>query len=143
MPTAVRPEPVPFLDCRARILAGSEPGSAFGLVEMLDVPAGSMSPLHVHHEDDEGFFVLDGEVTLLLPGEEISLARGDFAQAPRGIPHAYRVGDRPAHWLVTSTKGFERFVAAVAALGAPDPARLAAVADEHGIEILGPPGATP
>lgn len=143
MPTAARPQPQPFLDCRARILTTGSTGSGLGLVEMLDVPAGSMSPLHVHHDDDEGFFVLGGSVTLFLPGEEIALGEGDFAEAPRGVPHAYRVGERPARWLVTSTGGFERFVADVSALGAPDPERLAAVAAEHRIEILGPPGMLP
>ena len=64
--------------------------------------------------------------------------------APRGIPHTYRVGDRPARWLVTSIPaGFERFVAAVGALDEPDPATLGAVAAEHDIEILGPPGELP
>jgi hypothetical protein len=46
--------------------------------------------------------------------------------------------------LVTSTPaGFERFVAEVVALDEVDPATLAAVAAEHGIEILAPPGALP
>ena len=143
MPAAVQPEPRRFLDCQARILAGGAPGAPFGLVEMSEIPAGSASPLHVHHADDEGFYVLDGEVTLHLPGEQIHLGPGDFALAPRGVPHAYRVGDRPARWLTTSTGGFERFVAAVSELGAPDPAALSAVAAQHDIEILGPPGVTP
>ena len=41
------------------------------------------------------------------------------------------------------TNGFERFVAAVGALDEPDPATLGAVAAEHDIEILGPPGELP
>jgi quercetin dioxygenase-like cupin family protein len=143
VPDTVQTEQLQFLDCRARILAGGAPGAAFGLVEMSDVPAGSASPLHVHHHDDEGFYVLDGEVTLHLPGRAVRLGPGEYAVAPRGVPHAYRVGDRRARWLVTSTGGFERFVAAVAGLGAPDPAQLAAVAGAHDIEILGPPGTLP
>ena len=132
---------VDFLGCRARVLAE---GGELGLVDMIEVPAGHMPPLHVHHHEDEGFYVLEGRVALHLPGRRIDLGPGDFALAPRGIPHAYEVGDAPARWLVTSTPaGFERFVAAVAALPAPDPAALTAVAAEHDIEILGPPGTLP
>ena len=103
-----------------------------------------MPPLHVHHAEDEGFFVVDGEVTLYLPGQQIECGPGDFVLAPRGIPHSYRVGDRTARWLVLSTPaGFERFVAAVAAVDDADPAALGAVAAAHDIEILGPPGMLP
>jgi mannose-6-phosphate isomerase-like protein (cupin superfamily) len=131
-----------FLGCRARILAA---GGELGLVDMLEVPAGHMPPLHVHHREDEGFYVIDGRIALHLPGRRrIDLGPGEFALAPRGIPHSYEVGDAPVHLLTTSTPaGFERFVAAVAALGDADPEALTAVAAEHGIEILGPPGMLP
>jgi mannose-6-phosphate isomerase-like protein (cupin superfamily) len=130
-----------FLGSRVRVLAT---GGALGLVDMVEVPAGDMPPLHVHHREDEGFYVLEGRLTLYLPDGSVELGPGEFALAPRGVPHAYEVGDEPARWLNTSTPaGFERFVSAVAAIGAVDPATLTAVAAEHGIEILGPPGARP
>ena len=63
---------------------------------------------------------------------------------PRGVPHTYRVGDRPARWLVMSNPaGFERFVGDVASLEAVEPATPTAVAAEHDIEILGQPGMLP
>lgn len=130
-----------FLGARCRVLVE---GGAFGIVDMLELPAGDMPPLHVHHDTDEGFYVIDGELTVFLPGRETVLRPGDFALAPRGVPHAYRVGDAPAHVLVLSSpSGFERFVQAVAALPQVDPPTLTGVAADHGIEILGPPGALP
>jgi quercetin dioxygenase-like cupin family protein len=130
-----------FLGSRARIL---HEGGNLGVVDMLEVPPGHMPPLHVHHAEDECFYVLKGEVTLYMPGEERTLGAGDFLLAPRGIPHSYRVGDEPCHMLVVSQPaGFERFVAAVARLDEPDPETLSAVAAEHDIEILGPPGTLP
>jgi quercetin dioxygenase-like cupin family protein len=143
IPTASRE--LSFLGSRARILAsGEDTAGAFGLVDMVDVPAGQMPPLHVHHAEDEGFYVLAGEVTLFLPGREIECRPGDFVLAPRGVAHAYRVGAETARWLVLSSPaGFERFVAAVDAAEQVDPETLTAIAAEHRIEILGPPGTLP
>ena len=99
----------------------------------MDMPAGEMPPLHVHRDEDEGFYCLGGEITLYLPGESVTLRAGDFILAPRGIPHSYEVGADGCRALVSSTPGgFERFVIAVAAL------------DELSPEILGrrrPPSA--
>ncbi len=142
---AASTEELAFLGSRCRILVGAQQTDArFSLTEFVEVPAGQMPPLHVHHAEDEIFYVLDGEVTLFLPGREIRAGAGDCVLAPRGIPHAYRVGDRPARWLVMSSPaGFERFVSAVAALEDLDPGTLTAIAAEHEIEILGPPGMLP
>lgn len=142
--TAARAE-LDFLGCRVEILVdGAETEGRFSLVDMIEVPPGHMPPLHVHRDHEEGFRVLEGEVTLFLPGEELHLGPGDFVLAPRGVPHTYRVGDRPARWLVvTSPAGFERFVSDVAALDAPAPDRLAAIAAQYGVDILGAPGELP
>ena len=134
-----------FLGSRARLLVDADQTDGrFSLIDFVEVPAGQMPPLHVHHGQDEVFYVIDGAVTFYLPGREIHAGPGDCVVGPRGIPHAYRVGDRPARWLVMSNPaGFERFVSSVAALDEVDPATLTAVAAEHEIEILGPPGMLP
>jgi quercetin dioxygenase-like cupin family protein len=137
MTTASATHELTFLGSRARILAE-------GVVEMLEMPAGDIPPLHVHHSEDEGFYVIEGELTLFTPGVERTVGPGEFVLAPRGIPHSYRVGDKPCHVLVLSQPaGFERFVAAVSELDEPDPARVGLIAAEHDIEILGPPGTMP
>jgi quercetin dioxygenase-like cupin family protein len=134
-----------FLGTRARVLAaGEETGGAFALIDMISVPPGQMAPLHVHRVEEEGFYLLEGEATFFLPGREVTLRPGDFFLAPHGVPHTYRAGEAGARWLVATTPaGFERFVAEVAALAEPTPEALAAVAAEHQIEILGPPGTLP
>jgi quercetin dioxygenase-like cupin family protein len=134
-----------FLGARCRVLAdGESTGGRYGLVDMIEAPAGEMPPLHVHHTHDEGFLLLDGEVSLFLPGREIALRPGEFTLTPRGVPHAYQVGDRPARFLVLSTPaGFEEFVRDVAALEEITPDVLGATAARHDIEILGPPGTLP
>ena len=134
-----------FLGVEARILSrGEDTNGAFGLVDMVEPTPGGMPPLHVHHTHDEGFLLLEGEISLFLPGREIALRAGEFVLAPRGVPHTYQVGDAPARWLVVSTPaGFEQFVEDVAALEELTPEALTAAGAAHGIEILGPPGTMP
>ena len=134
-----------FLGARCRILADAEStGGRYGLVDMIEVPAGDMPPLHIHHTHDEGFLLLEGELSLFLPGREIALKPGEFALAPRGVPHVYQVGDAPARFLVLSSPaGFEGFVRDVTELDEVTPETLGATGAAHDIEILGPPGTLP
>ena len=137
-----------FLRNRVRVhISGSDTDGSFALLESTG-PAGDHTPLHVHHHDDEGFYVLDGELTLWADDEQHVLRAGESILAPRGVPHTLRVGDRDARWLVTSTPaGFEAFVRAVGSTepqaALPSPEELTRVASEHRIEILGPPGMLP
>jgi quercetin dioxygenase-like cupin family protein len=135
-------EEVQFLDSRARIHAASADTSGFALLE-IDASPGSQPPLHVHREEGEGWFVLDGEITLWVGDETHTLCPGQFLFAPPRIPHTLRIGERGARYLVIARESFEAFVRAVGALGEPDPEQLTAVAAEHGIDILGPPGMLP
>jgi quercetin dioxygenase-like cupin family protein len=133
-------------------------GAGMSIVELVG-PPGDMPPLHLHRTDAEAFYVLEGEFSLFVKGEKPAhLSAGGVAFGPKGVPHTYRVeGDRDARWLAISTPGdFERFVVA-ASRRAPRPelppphgpptdeevAAVTALAAEHGIELLGPPGALP
>jgi quercetin dioxygenase-like cupin family protein len=127
---------------------------SYGVVELTGAP-GDVPPLHVHHHDDEGFYVLEGAIRLHIAGEDpIHLRPGQFQLAPRGVPHVYVVeSDEPARWLTISNGGFDRFVEEVGVPASepvlpsdpsmPPPDELTAIAARHGIELLGPPGAMP
>src|SRR5213592_4562362 len=65
---------------------GAETGHAFSQIET-DDPRGSGPPWHLHHNEDETFYVLEGEVTVLVGDERIDLDAGDYCFAPRGIAH--------------------------------------------------------
>jgi mannose-6-phosphate isomerase-like protein (cupin superfamily) len=149
-----RAEPLWFIDNLVHVLIdGDASGGMLALAEERG-RRGEMPPLHVHHRDDEAFYVIDGELSLFVAGEQLSLGPGRAAYAPRGVPHSYRVESEQARWLVITTPaGFESFVREVAEpasgdelppAGRPhDPAALAEAAAKVGIEILGPPGALP
>ncbi|MGI8858547.1 MAG: cupin domain-containing protein, partial [Rubrobacteraceae bacterium] len=58
-----------YMGCLFGVLAGSEDtGGRFGLMEMV-APKGLEPSRHVHHRDDEGFYVLEGNITFYV-GEE-------------------------------------------------------------------------
>ena len=149
-----RSQPLWFIDNLAYVhIDGKQTKGAYHLGEVVG-REGDMPPLHVHHRDDETFYVLEGEITLFVGDQQIKLVAGQAALAPRGVPHVYRIESDTARWLViTSPAGFEQFIRAISQpaerdelppAGRPlDPAALAQAAAEVGIEILGPPGALP
>jgi quercetin dioxygenase-like cupin family protein len=147
------PERFWFLGGLVTVHIPAEAGLGFSLVENC-APHGQQPPLHLHKTDDEGFYLLEGKLTLWAGPDRIDLEPGEFALGPHGVPHTYRVeSEGGARWLVTSSDAsFDRFVRAYGEPATedrlPDPAppdveRLGALAAEHGIEILGPPGALP
>jgi len=148
------PQPLWFADNLVFVhVDGEQSGGAYSLSETW-AARGNMPPLHVHHRNDETFYVLDGDVRLFVGDRELVLGAGRAAFAPRGVAHAYRVESDRARWIViNSPAGYERFLRAA---GEPAPraelppvdrgfdaAAFAAAAAEQGIEILGPPGMLP
>jgi quercetin dioxygenase-like cupin family protein len=75
-----------------------ETGGQMTLVEVTEHP-GAEAPLHVHHRDDEGFWILDGDVTFDVGDATIEASTGDFVFAPRDIPHRFTVGERGCRML--------------------------------------------
>ena len=129
-------------------------GGAYGLVEIV-VPEGVGSPWHVHPEEDEWFYVLEGEITFWV---------GRHPPVPEGRLVWLRPQGRAAHLLrrgrrregagrlradavrgipAGSRRARPRARPAAAAEGHPDMARLAPIAKRNGFEILGPPGPPP
>ena len=159
-PTAVEPialqedegEALWFLGALATVKASSE--TTAGRVAVIEhlAPEGSGSPLHVHHREDEWFFVIEGALTFWVGGDVIEAPAGAFVYGPRDIPHTFVVTSAQARFLlVTEPAGFEGFMRSLSAPAQtrtvpppadapPDPALLVAAAAEYGIEVLGPPG---
>lgn len=131
-----------------------ETRGAYALMEHLLTPAAD-PPMHVHGDEEEAFYVLDGEIEFEVDGLVARAVAGTFALAPAGRPHCFRVLTPTARMLVLSSApggatngGSEAFFRAAGspatapvlpAPEAPDPVRLTALAAEHGIEILPPP----
>jgi quercetin dioxygenase-like cupin family protein len=85
-------------------------GGQYTLVEVT-APPGLESPLHVHYTEDEGFYVLEGSVTIDVGDETVELAAGEHAFGPRDIPHRFTVGPDGARMLwVLTPGGFEDLI---------------------------------
>ena len=135
---------------RVTVKAGdAETGGAFAQIET-DDPHGSGPPRHLHHNEDETFYILEGEVTALVGEERIDLAAGDYLFAPRGIAHSYVVRSERARMLVTlSPAGVAQLFVSlgVPVTDAEPPTdavmppmdEVARLFGDHGVEILGPP----
>lgn len=102
-------EAVWFTNNRMTLKATAETtGGAYGLVEAL-APAGSGPPLHVHHREDETFWVLEGTLTVRCGERTFGAGPGSYVFLPRGIPHTFVVeGDSPARIVSISTPGRPR-----------------------------------
>src|SRR5436853_1957663 len=66
------------------------------------VPPGGGPPPHVHSREEEGFYVLEGEIAFTVDGERVVARTGTFANMPVGTPHAFKnESDRPARMLIS------------------------------------------
>lgn len=94
--------------------SGAESGGAFSLIEVQYPPALS-PPLHLHHNEDESFYVLEGKVTFTCGDRTWTAGQGAFAVLPRGIEHGFTIGQSaPAKMLqMSSAPGSERFFRSV------------------------------
>lgn len=124
-------------------------GGGLSLLEAL-IPPGFGPPLHVHHGDDDAFYVLAGEIEIVCGEIRGRAGAGAFAFLPRGIPHAFRaVGEEPLRMLTIGVPGGQEDFfrdggrpatgPGLPPATAPDLAALKRVASRHGNEILGPP----
>lgn len=113
---------------------------------------GGGSPPHIHHQEDEAFFILEGNYEFLLGDKTLELGPGSFLFAPRGIAHASKnVGTTTCRMVViVSPAGLERCFeemgqpvpdssAPATPSGPPDIEKLIAITQKYGVEMLPPP----
>jgi mannose-6-phosphate isomerase-like protein (cupin superfamily) len=130
---------------------GKETGGRYSMVELYATKEGE-APWHVHHREDEGFYIIEGEMTIYIGDKVVKARAGDFILAPKDVPHMYTV-DSPkyARILMTfSPSGFEDFVRATSvpatSLTPPEPEtvninyeEVMKLAGQFGAEFVDPP----
>jgi quercetin dioxygenase-like cupin family protein len=125
----------------------ADTGGRLTVVEITE-PPNAEAPLHVHHREDEAFYVLEGSVTIHVGDRVVEAAAGDLAFGPRDVPHRYTVGPDGCRMLFICTPGgFERLVIDMSEpAGAltlppttgrePDWEHVAAVAQANGCDLM-------
>jgi quercetin dioxygenase-like cupin family protein len=130
------------------LVTGAETGGAYFAMEAL-VPPGGGPPPHIHRNEDETFYIVEGEVDFLLGEERITAGVGDFVNVPRGSIHCFHnAGVETMRMILTFTPaGIEKFFEETLerALDPTQPppdnvdevaARYAAAAPRYGMEFL-------
>jgi mannose-6-phosphate isomerase-like protein (cupin superfamily) len=124
-----------------KILGSSE--SNFVLAEWSDLGGAPgqrrlIAPLHVHHADDEAWYVLEGSLTVLVGNEEVEAPAGSGVLAPRGTAHTYwNSAAEPVRYLLVMTPNIHRLIQAIHAMPERTPTALAAVFEGHNSTLLG------
>jgi mannose-6-phosphate isomerase-like protein (cupin superfamily) len=121
-------------------VTGADSAGAFTMIETV-TPPDAGPPLHRHMREEETFFVLEGSFVFHVGDRRIMAGQGSLLVAPRGVPHRFvNVGSSPGRLLVIIRPGgFENFIREIATLPLnepPDPAKMKAIGDAHGLEFL-------
>ncbi len=122
-----------------KVLTGETNGGVF-IMENRDMIRGG-PPRHVHLEQEEWFFLIEGgDVLLEIGDQKLRLKPGDSVLAPRNVPHVWAyIGERPGRMLFAFSPAarIESFFEETSKPGAQldDPRRFEA----HGMKLVGPP----
>ena len=123
-------------------------GGAFGLIEAR-FPAGFGPPLHVHHREDETFYVLDGELRCRLGDQELTAGPGQLVFGPRKLAHTFKTGPAGARALVLLTPAGIEQMFQEGGIPAHDPTtppaqdydvqQVIRLSAKYGMDVIGPP----
>ena len=127
---------------------GAQTAGAFALLEMVQPREIPGPPLHVHHECDETYYVLEGTLTVRLGERTIDAPPGSFVFIPRGLAHTFtNRATQPVRFLGTiSPASYFGYIeeinalhAAMRAGGRIDMAQATAIGNRYATQFLGPP----
>lgn len=118
-------------------VSGDASGGALTLMESVAAP-GTATPIHVHAQEHETFFVLEGVLSVFVAGEVLDLTPGASVSVPAGTAHGWRNrGAMPVRFLATFVPGgLDRMFQQFAGRDLPG---LIRIAERFGTRVVGPP----
>ena len=125
------------------LLSAAESNGSLSITDSVSQP-GDGPPRHIHHDADEAFVVLSGDVTFWLEGTLHKVGPGGAIMVPRGKEHTFHISsDRPSRHLVILTPGgFEGFFREMADGNYAIPAnmqQITQIAEKYHLTFTGPP----
>jgi uncharacterized cupin superfamily protein len=118
------------------------PNDAFVVAEWRDAggppgPPRYIAPLHVHHRDDEAWYVLEGTLRVLVGDQEVEARTGSGVFVPRGIKHTYwNPNSEPVRYLLVMTSNIFCLIQEIHAMQERTAATLSAVFRKYDSELL-------
>ena len=129
------------------LATGEQTEGEFSLVDE-QASRGESVPLHLHREDRESFYVVEGEITLYIGEERCFRApAGSFAHIPGGTIHGFRIESERARYLILTTARHGEFYRAITVPSQPDGSpppdpiegsQIKEASKKYGIEFVGP-----
>jgi len=141
IPSGTGPQHFVFGDLITVKIHGRDTGGVFAQMETNCGPKIG-PPLHVHHREEETFFVLEGQFEFVCGEQQTIGGPGIVVHLPRNVAHRFKnIGETQGRLLITLTPaGIEEFFEEVGALPPEersDLPKIAALAARYGLEILG------
>jgi mannose-6-phosphate isomerase-like protein (cupin superfamily) len=107
-----------------------DPGGGFD-------PPRWMAPVHIHHDDDEAWYVVDGELALLLGDDEVRVPVGGAALAPRGTAHTFwNPRPEPASYVLVMTQTIRALIEAIHASPSREHDAIESVFEAHASTVV-------
>jgi quercetin dioxygenase-like cupin family protein len=123
-------------------VSGSDTDGDLAIFEQTSLTQGKGTPLHVHHFQDEVFYVVEGSYYFQVGEDKYSLTTGDSIFLPRKVPHAWTQVSEKGKMTVTMQPAgkLENFFVTMAALDHdPTPAEIAKIFVDNEMQVVGPP----
>ena len=107
-------------------------------------PPGGAVPMHIHHNEDESIYLLEGELVFQVGDEKFEVHKGGTVYMPKGVAHGFRIaGDKPAHILFTldlsPNSRYEEMFAGLVGLSPDNFDEVSSVCAKNNVEFLNPP----
>ena len=122
-------------------ISGKDTNGGMSIFEQTSISQGKGTPLHVHHFQNEVFYVLEGDYFFKVGEDEFHLSKGDSIFLPEKIPHAWtQISAKGKMMVLFQPAGkMEDFFTTVAALDhEPTKQEMAKIFEEHEMKIVGP-----
>ena len=123
-------------------ISGSDTNGDLAIFEQSSLSQGRGTPLHIHHNQDEIFYVLEGSYRFKVGEDVHDLKTGDSIFLPRKVPHAWtQISEKGKMTVILQPAGkLESFFVTLAALDhEPTPEQVAHIFAENEMQVVGPP----
>ncbi len=123
-------------------ISGSDTDGGFAMFEQTSISQGRGTPLHVHHLQDEAFYVVDGAYYFQVGDDKFHAGAGDSVFLPMKVPHAWTQESEKGKMIVTFQPAgkMEEFFVTMAALDhEPAAKEIAQIFADNEMQVVGPP----